>query len=63
MNVSNEIRKDVSITACHKFESFDFYNQLNSIIKKHIKDVLKSGYRRKGNYIITGYKFQKSTKN
>ena len=62
-NVSNEIRKDVSITACHKFESFEpFYNQLNSIIKKHVKRCFKKWHIEQGNYFITGYKFQKSTK-
>lgn len=60
-NVSNKIRKDVSITACHNFESFEpFYNQLDSIIKKHVKRCFKKWYI-EGDYIITGYKFQKST--
>ena len=60
-NVSDKIRKDVSITACHNFESFEpFYNQLDSIIKKHVKRCFKKWYI-EGDYIITGYKFQKST--
>lgn len=62
VNVSDEIRKDESITSCHNFKSFEpFYNQLDSIIKKHVKRCFEKWRIEEGNYIITGYKFQKST--
>ena len=57
-------RKDISLSECQQFGSFKpFYNQINSIIHKHmvhyINEFNKGGGT--GFYTITGYKFQKST--
>jgi len=61
MNVSNEIRDDVSIANCNKFESFiPFRDKLNSVIREHWKDYLKKLKMGQGHYKITGYKLQKS---
>ena len=56
-------RKDISLSECQQFGSFKpFYNQINSIIHKHmvhyINEFNKGGGT--GFYTITGYKFQKS---
>ena len=62
MNVSNEVREDTSISNCDQFGSFNpFYNKLNSVIHKHVEKCLKEWGAGRGHYIITGYKFQKST--
>ncbi len=62
-NVSNESRQDSSISNCDQFGSFNrFYNKLNSIINKHVKNYLEELRAGQGYYIITGYKLQKSTK-
>lgn len=56
-------RKDISLSECQQFGSFKpFYNEINSIIHKHmvhyINEFNKGGGT--GFYTITGYKFQKS---
>lgn len=59
--VSTEGRKDISLSECQQFGSFKpFYNKINSIIHEHVEKCLKEWGAGRGNYIITGYKFQKS---
>ena len=61
--VSNEGRKDISLSECQQFGSFrPFYNKINSIIHKHMKHYINEFNKGGGTgfYTITGYKFQKS---
>ena len=59
--VSDEMRDDVSIPNCNRFESFTpFYDKLNSVIREHGKNYLKKLKTGQGHYKITGYKLQKS---
>ena len=62
-NISKFGRKDSSISLCQEFSSFrPFYDKINSILHKHARDSLKKWGEGFGYYLITGYKFQKSTK-
>ena len=56
-------RKDISLSECQQFGSFKpFYNQINSIIHKHMVNYINEFNKGGGTgfYTITGYKFQKS---